>query len=207
MLAVEIHDAFSQLLGAAHLRSLSARNYLQQKDHCSADAAMENVLSLLDKSIRRVHDLTYLLKEEQILHPNLIIAIQNCCSVYEDEFGLVISFNTDVEELVLSKDHTFFIIRIIQEGLRNIALHAQARNAEVLIPMPEKNELIVRIQDDGKGIDLNKIENANSLGIWGMKYRAKKLNGLITYSKRKTIRHHSGYMCALKVKKNSSGIL
>ncbi len=75
------------------------------------------------------------------------------------------------------------LFRVIQEAINNIVKHARARN--VIISMDFKKHAIgVRIQDDGRGFDVQEAINAKDrprgLGLLGMKERVELANGKLT---------------------------
>lgn len=71
------------------------------------------------------------------------------------------------------------MFRIVQEALTNIARHAGAQN--VLLNLYRTNcELLVTIQDDGRGIRAEDMEKAQSLGLVGMRERVWAMHGDIT---------------------------
>jgi signal transduction histidine kinase len=71
------------------------------------------------------------------------------------------------------------IYRIIQETLTNIARHAQAKSASILV---ERHGGMVRtfVEDDGIGFDARANHGERHLGLLGMRERAELLNGTVT---------------------------
>jgi two-component system, sensor kinase len=67
----------------------------------------------------------------------------------------------------------------VQESLTNIARHAQAQTASVLL---ERRGDRVRaiIEDDGLGFDPRQASNGDHLGLYGMRERAELLQGKMT---------------------------
>ncbi|MFQ5421003.1 MAG: sensor histidine kinase, partial [Anaerolineae bacterium] len=80
------------------------------------------------------------------------------------------------ERLPASVETAFY--RIIQEGLTNIARHANATCVSILI---ERRDGRVRaiIEDDGDGFDVSHSLQAGRLGLHGMRERAELLNGTL----------------------------
>jgi signal transduction histidine kinase len=71
------------------------------------------------------------------------------------------------------------LYRIVQESLTNIARHAQAQTASVLLERrPDRVRVI--IEDDGVGFDPAAAKNGERLGLYGMRERAELLNGQLT---------------------------
>ena len=71
------------------------------------------------------------------------------------------------------------IYRIIQETLTNIARHAQAKSASILV---ERHRNMVRaiVEDDGIGFDTEANHGERHLGLLGMRERAELLHGTVT---------------------------
>jgi len=69
--------------------------------------------------------------------------------------------------------------RIFQESLTNIARHSGA--ASVKVNLNKTDDIIeLVISDDGIGIDKDKINSLTSMGIAGIKERAKLVNGRVS---------------------------
>jgi signal transduction histidine kinase len=72
------------------------------------------------------------------------------------------------------------LYRIVQEGLTNVARHAQASTASVMI---ERRDGAVRaiVEDDGRGFDPEAAGKAEQrLGLYGIRERAELLGGRLT---------------------------
>ncbi len=72
------------------------------------------------------------------------------------------------------------VYRVIQEGLTNIAKYAEAANVSIELICQEKEQegpekLILTIDDDGKGINLD--QPFQGLGITGMRERVLAASG------------------------------
>ncbi|MCZ8216726.1 MAG: ATP-binding protein, partial [Cyclobacteriaceae bacterium] len=71
------------------------------------------------------------------------------------------------------------LFRIVQEGLNNIVKHAQASEVDLQFFVHE-NELVLTIEDNGRGFDTSK--NASGIGLQNMKVRTESLNGHLDIS-------------------------
>lgn len=70
-------------------------------------------------------------------------------------------------------------VRAVTEGLTNIARHAQAKNAKLLIvTMEDENELEIEISDDGIGFNPQAVE-AGHYGLLGMRERVRLTGGTL----------------------------
>ena len=66
--------------------------------------------------------------------------------------------------------------RILVEGLTNVARHAEATRVRVFLGQ-EGGDLVLRIQDDGRGIPRDTLTAPRSIGLVGMRERALLLEG------------------------------
>lgn len=77
--------------------------------------------------------------------------------------------------MYLSEPVAICLFRVAQEALRNILKHAQARQAKLTLRV-FKEEAILKVKDDGKGlnlpINLNELTRA---GHWGLAIMAKRV--------------------------------
>ena len=61
------------------------------------------------------------------------------------------------------------VYRVAQESLVNVVRHARATRAELSL-QAENGEVVLRVRDDGKGIDGHGLRSGN--GVRGMRERA-----------------------------------
>ncbi|MCI0617292.1 ATP-binding protein, partial [bacterium] len=71
---------------------------------------------------------------------------------------------------------TTTIYRIVQEALNNISKYANAKKVSIKLGV-EGNEIQLQILDDGVGFDLSQVRTEHTLGLVGMRERARLLGG------------------------------
>lgn len=71
------------------------------------------------------------------------------------------------------------IYRMVQEGLTNIARHAQATRVDVLLQNCG-NKYVITIEDNGVGFIPEAVNKSEHLGLVGIAERAEMLNGNLT---------------------------
>ena len=72
----------------------------------------------------------------------------------------------------------------MQESLTNVARHSHATRSKISISVTGEG-LCVSIEDNGKGITKEEIDNAKSLGLVGIKERAYSVNGKLSIEGKK----------------------
>ncbi len=76
----------------------------------------------------------------------------------------------------LPRENGLALFRICQEALANIAKHAKAQNADIHLWATEE-QVLLKIEDDGVGFDLQSKNEALGHGLSNMRRRARKVGG------------------------------
>ena len=144
----------------------------------TAEQLREGIL-VCDQVIKELRTLSYLLHPPFLDDAGLVPALRWYVR------GFVESTTIDVEILVtedigrLSIDTETALFRVVQESLTNIHRHSGSRSAVVWLTK-DKEEVVVRIQDDGCGMN-EKADTAAGgtpgVGIIGMRHRLRQLGG------------------------------
>ena len=110
---------------------------------------------------------------------NLPVAVSRLVDDLRRQSGL----HVDLDETGTPRDLEPFIeralIRIVGEGLRNVAQHAGGTNAKVVLRYDD-DQVVATIEDDGKGFEATELETAEErghYGIVGMRERAEGVGG------------------------------
>ncbi len=175
-IARELHDETGQSLTSLMVR-LQTMN--QQCPVPELKPQMEEVRQLIAQTLDGVHNLAVELRPSVLDDLGLEAALQRHIQDYRRRFHLDIDFvavGLD-ERLPPAAETTLY--RIVQEGLTNIARHAQARTASIMLER-RNGRVRVIIEDDGKGFALHKAASSGRLGLYGMRERVELLNGTFT---------------------------
>ncbi len=77
----------------------------------------------------------------------------------------------------LQKDYELALYRITQELINNVLKHADAKNVSLQIGQRD-DKIILMIEDDGKGFDVN--EHRDGYGLHNLDARTKLMHGVMT---------------------------
>ena len=172
-IARELHDQTGQALTSLMVR-LQTMN--QQCPIPGMKGQFEEVRRLAAETLDDVHNLSVQLRPSVLDDLGLEAALQRYVQDYRHHYPVEVDLMVvGIDRLPPAVETALY--RIVQEGLTNIARHAQAQTASVLL---ERRNGRVRaiIEDDGVGFDP---EQANDrLGLYGLKERAELLNGTVT---------------------------
>lgn len=81
-----------------------------------------------------------------------------------------------VGDLMVSSEHRRALFRVVQEGVHNALHHAQANHIHVALTALER-EVVVCVEDDGHGFDVERGLSAGGLGMRGIQERIRAFGG------------------------------
>jgi len=178
-MARDLHDETSQLL-----TSLTA--YLEAAIE-TLPAGANDTKAMLRKAqalcINIFDELRRLINE---LRPSsldgfgLVAAIHSLVDSHLKVAGIKVNFKTSGKMRRLSPSLEIALFRVIQEALNNIARHAHANTADVVVRF-RKDDIKVSIKDDGVGFifqeAISSKDGLRGLGLLGMRERVELING------------------------------
>jgi len=177
-LARELHDSVIQdLLGLNYLLEdvESAENSDQQRRELHA----------IRQSIRQVvGDLRQLcrdLRPPTIDNHGLSSAIPSLVQEWEERTGVTANIEIDRSLGRLPELMELSIFRIIQEGLGNVAKHADANQVQLTLKHSPEGHVLIRFVDDGRGIEITPnladLSAQEHFGLVGISERVALLDG------------------------------
>jgi two-component system NarL family sensor kinase/two-component system sensor histidine kinase UhpB len=98
------------------------------------------------------------------------------CQQWQTSTGVVCDCEVDPLPDPLSDYLCVTIYRLVQEGLTNVARHANATRVIVKLLVSESGELLLSIQDNGRGTPLNDASQ-KGFGVLGMQERVASVKG------------------------------
>ena len=66
---------------------------------------------------------------------------------------------------------------MVQEAINNAIKHAQASVLEINLKLTEDDVLQLMIKDNGKGMDVDAVDQTNHFGLLGIRERVQGLHG------------------------------
>jgi signal transduction histidine kinase len=174
-IARELHDSTSQNLTSLILGLRIMETQCQQ---CAAQTKASDLREVASHTLDEVHDLSMRLRPRVLDDLGLAAALERLASEWQTRYKIPVDVIIQLTER-LPGDVETAIYRIVQEALTNIARHASAKSASILV---ERRGDLVRaiVEDDGIGFDINTDHGERHLGLLGMRERAELLNGTLT---------------------------
>jgi signal transduction histidine kinase len=131
---------------------------------------------LIDSTVGKVQRITAKLRPNILDELGLIPAIEWQANEFQNVTGIQCSLSLPAEEVNLEEEKSTAIFRIFQEALTNVMRHSSAKIVSILL-QTINNLMILKINDNGIGINNEQLSASKSLGIIGMKERALLLGG------------------------------
>ncbi len=177
-IAREIHDELGQSLtgikiDVAWLRTrLAAEGWLTGKLKDRTDT----LAALIDSTIQATREISLSLRPGILDDLGIVAALAWQVRRFQATTGISCTYFTDVERSDIEDNCATALFRICQECLTNVARHADA--TEVSVSLIERDgRLVLRVEDDGRGLPETQAESPPSLGILGMRERILNLGG------------------------------
>jgi two-component system NarL family sensor kinase len=170
-IALFLHDTISASLSSA---GMHLNVFLSQ--HSSLPDEIIKTKFILDETHDKVRDLSHDLLPTLLVRFGLLYALDDLCEKYSNSTLHFEYLNTIPIKKRYTEKFETRIYFIISELLNNIIKHSLADKAEVSLT-ENNNELIVEINDNGKGFDINKFNFVEGFGLNQIKARINYMNG------------------------------
>jgi signal transduction histidine kinase len=171
----ELHDELGQLLVAIKLEIARATT-VAGKSAPELGEGLSRALTVVDKTIQSVRTITKRLRPTVIDDLGLAPALESLVRDLRERTQIDWELEVDQAELDLPRDRAMAVFRIIQEAMTNVAQHACATRCSVRFAR-DGCTLVLTVEDDGRGITDAEASDPKSLGLIGMRERARNWGG------------------------------
>lgn len=174
-LAEVLHDSISALLSSASLH-LSA--YLIGKEAVVPEEILK-ARTLLKEAHDQVRDLSHDLVPPVLAKLGLFYALQDLCEKNSNSI-ITISFNHYGSfQQRFNEEFELKVYFIITELVNNILKHSEATSGNLKLEV-RNNQLIINVEDNGKGFDDSKSQYSDGFGLTQIKARVRSLKGKVS---------------------------
>jgi two-component system, NarL family, sensor histidine kinase UhpB len=172
-IAQDLHDEVNQALTAITLRlEASAQD---------APAALQHELRetkrLANQAMEELLTIARELRPTALDDHGLLPALRQQVRDFSERSGIHADFRRRGDVPPLSDDQQLVIYRVTQESLSNVAQHARASAVEVELSFVGRT--VLRIADDGRGVNGDGARRNGGLGLSGMRERALLVGGTL----------------------------
>ena len=181
-LARDLHDGPTQSIAAIAMRVNFARR-LMERDSKAALEELFKIEDLARHTTKEIRHMLFTLRPLVLESQGLVATLNSMAEKMKDTYGQNVVIDAQagvVKSLEQGKQAVVFYIA--EEAVNNARKHAKAENIFVRLKMLRNNLVLLEIQDDGVGFDVNAVgtfyENRGSLGMVNMRERTELVNGI-----------------------------
>jgi signal transduction histidine kinase len=176
LISEELHDNITQSLG-------TIKRYIAGAEHAMPESREKEHLrkakQIITNVIKEVRHISHSLNSELIENAGLHEVLQKNLEYISESSQIECHMDIKGTAVPLAREQNLLVYRIFQEAMHNITKHAGADKANILFEYTA-SELMITIEDNGKGFDAEMAQNRESLGLRNIATRAKILHGDLT---------------------------
>jgi signal transduction histidine kinase len=168
----ELHDEVGQALTAVNVHLAMAG-----KSPALAPQQIAEARKLVEQTMEAVHRFARELRPAMLDDLGLAATLRTHIKAFSERTGLPVRFEVDPVVEDLGDDEKMALYRVVQEGLTNVARHAHATEASVVV-RATRVAVRLEISDNGRAFSLTENEASQKrLGLLGMQERVRLVNG------------------------------
>jgi signal transduction histidine kinase len=177
-IARELHDDTGQAITSLMVGLRAASDAVEP----ATRARLEPLRDIAAQSLDSVKRLARELRPPLLDDLGLPAALERYVASYRTNYGVSVDLQMTGfgHNGHLPSQVELALYRIIQEALTNVAKHAHARNASIVVERKPRAVVAV-IEDDGRGFDVRAVmesaQEESKLGLYGMRERAELVGG------------------------------
>jgi two-component system sensor histidine kinase DegS len=174
-LSRQMHDGPAQALSNLILETEIAMRLFD----INKEQAYQELGTLRDsasKTFQQVRDFIFELRPMMLDDLGLIPTVKKYAEAIQDTSGSQIKFGVTGTERRMEPYLEVMIFRAVQELLRNALNHSQANHISVQMDVGD-SFVIVSVEDDGKGFEIQDPEQETGMGLKLIKERVEMING------------------------------
>ena len=174
-LARELHDDLTQRLAVLAIDM----GKLEGQSGSSPESFASKIREIRERTIELssdIHDISRQLHPAILDDLGLRQAIQSECMNFTRREGIKINYEPKNVPLMIPRDVSVCLFRIVQEGLRNIAKYAKVKEASVSLIGDGSNIMLI-VRDLGAGFDMTISTGERGVGLASMQERVRLIRG------------------------------
>ncbi len=176
-LARELHDELGQYVTAIKTFAVTIVN---KTEHNAPDISgyAQTIVAAANHIYDGMHNIIRQLRPGSLDNLGLSETLRDAVNnVQKQHPQLNISLNLSGKLDGLGESLNINIYRIVQESMNNAIKHADASTISIKLETTKTGALQLMIKDDGKGMNINNVDQTNHFGLLGMRERVQGFKG------------------------------
>jgi signal transduction histidine kinase len=176
-LSRELHDELGQYVTAIKTFAVAIANKTQKKSPDIASNA-QTIVAAANHIYDGMHGIIRQLRPGSLDNLGLKETLRDAVNHLQQAHpALKISLDLSGKLDDLGESLNINIYRIVQEAMNNAIKHADAKNIAISLSVTKAGALQLTIKDDGKGMDIDAVDQTNHFGLLGMRERVQGFKG------------------------------
>ena len=176
-LSRELHDQICQQLAALAIDI--GRLAADPPPPEDAHPRLKGLQARVVKASEETRHIAYGLHPSVLEDLGLVASLQALCKEFSDREGIPMEFTSGALPASMPREVASCIYRVSQECLQNIAKHSNAEHVSAALAL-QKGSMLLSIEDDGAGFDVEVVKGRGGLGFVGMEERARLVHGTLS---------------------------
>lgn len=179
-LAREIHDDLGQSLAGLDLLTKSMQDELAESGLATKKSVfrLTEIRKELNNAVKKVRTIVTDLHPAMMDLADLQDAVKWVISQFKKKSDIRFGFHCPEQPIILELPVQLAAVRVLQEAVTNIIKHAKASEVVIKVLLDEKL-LIISVEDDGTGFDVNSLQDNRGFGLISMRERALFCGGAL----------------------------
>jgi len=178
-IARELHDSVGQMLAALNMNLSTVRSDIEQLTKTAL--TLTDSETLVQEMSKEVRTISHLLHPPLLDEAGLVSAVRWYVEGFAQRSKIKIELHFPEHFGRLPREMETAIFRVVQECLTNIHRHSESKIAAIRL-RHDDGQVVVEVQDKGKGIPPDKLNEMTAagtpgVGIRGMRERLRQLGG------------------------------
>jgi len=180
-IGMDLHDGIIQSIYGVGL-SLESAFHALDDDPQDAKERLKRAMEGLNHAIRDIRSYILDLRPRKMGDEGLVAGLKRLAAEFRaNTFAEVRLTEPDSDLKELSQAEALTLFHICQEALANAAMHAKAKNVQISLWTTD-DRVLMEINDDGNGFDMEKINATIGHGLANMQTRARSVGGDVDIS-------------------------
>ena len=171
-IAIQLHENIGQILAFARIK-LGA--LIAEAATSALAADLSEIRDQIDQTIQFTRSLTFELSPPILYELGFGDAVQWLTSQFQENCGTKIELQQEPHPTPLTDEVRTILFLVVRELLANVAKHAQAHHAKVVIE-EDGDQLKIHVEDDGVGFNVAK-SGAVGFGLFSIRERLDHIGG------------------------------
>lgn len=181
-IARDLHDHLGQALTALKMDVAEVGRRLDAGSLAPVRERLTEMSSLIDDAVQDMRRVAAALRPATVDELGLLEAIRLHLQDVERRGGPACVLTTTLSDAPIRKEHALVGFRILQEAITNVLRHSGANRVDVHVDIDDAGMLRLAIRDNGRGLPPAAERRAGTLGLVGMRDRARLVDGDVVIS-------------------------